>query len=28
LLEMLPTELKLFISGTLETLYHTVGYIA
>jgi len=28
LLEMLPTGLKLFISGNLEMLYYTVGYIA
>ena len=28
LLELLPTGLKLFIAGNLETLYHTVRYIA
>jgi hypothetical protein len=28
LLELLPRGLKLFIAGNLETLYHTVRYIA
>jgi hypothetical protein len=28
LLEMLPTGLILFMSGNLEALYHTVGYMA